>query len=68
VASQIHKQRGLRNENEILDNHEKEAKVVVTDRNTRQARKDFGLFALVGRIDGYVASQNRIVDSKERTH
>ncbi len=68
MASQIHKQRGLRNENEILDNHEKEAKVVVTDRNTRQARKDFGLFALVGRIDGYVASQNRIVDSKERTH
>lgn len=52
MASQIHKQRGLRNENEILDNHEKEAKVIVTDRNTRMARKDFGLFTLLGRIDG----------------
>lgn len=67
VASQIHKMRGLRNENQILDEHEKEAKVIVTDRNTRMARKDYGQFILLGRIDGYVASQNRIVDSKERT-
>lgn len=52
VASQIHKQRGLRNENQILDDHEKEAKVVVTDRNTRMARKDYGQFILLGRIDG----------------
>jgi hypothetical protein len=30
-------------------------------------RKDFGTFKLVGRIDGYVESEKRIVDSKERT-
>lgn len=67
VASGIHKQRGLRNENQILDNYEKETKTKVTERNTRLVRKDYGPFVLIGRIDGYVESLKRIVDSKERT-
>lgn len=68
AASEIHKRRGLRNENEVLDNYEKETNQVVEERNTRMARKNYGEFILCGRIDGYVAKLNRIVDSKERTY
>lgn len=67
VRGQVSKQRGLRNENTILDQYETQRDVKVTERNTRTVRKDFGLFKLVGRTDGFVASENRIVDSKDRT-
>lgn len=68
VASAIQKQRGLRNENQILDNYEKDTKTKVTERNTRMVRKDYGPFVLIGRIDGFVESLKRVVDSKERTY
>lgn len=67
VAGIVSKQRGLKNENTILNTYETEREVKVTDRNTKTCRKDFPSFKLIGRIDGYVASENRIVDSKDRT-
>jgi hypothetical protein len=67
VRGQVSKQRGLRNENTILDQYETQRDVKVTERNTKTVRKDFGTFKLVGRTDGFVASENRIVDSKDRT-
>ena len=66
-ASDIQKQRGLRNENEVLDQYEVATDTVVTERNTCMRYATFDTFKLCGRIDGYVASLNRIVDSKERT-
>jgi hypothetical protein len=66
VRGQIARQRGSANETKILDTYEAEQKVVVTERNTRTFRKSFPTFNLVGRTDGYVASENRIVDSKDR--
>jgi Mg/Co/Ni transporter MgtE len=39
----------------------------VTERNTKTMKKDFGTFKLIGRTDGWVASEKRIVDSKDRT-
>jgi hypothetical protein len=67
VRGQVSKQRGLKNENSILDTYEVARDVKVTERNTKTVRKDYGNFKLVGRTDGYVASENRIVDSKDRT-
>lgn len=67
VRGQVAKQRGLRNEDAILNAYEIARDVKVTERNTRMVRKDYGKFRLVGRTDGYVESENRIVDSKDRT-
>jgi hypothetical protein len=67
VRGQVSKQRGIKNENAILDQYETQRDVKVVERNTKMLRKDFGTFKLVGRTDGWVASENRIVDSKDRT-
>ena len=67
VRGKVSKQRGLNNEDHILNTYEKVHDVKVTERNTKTIKKDFGTFRLVGRCDGYVASENRIVDSKDRT-
>jgi hypothetical protein len=67
VRGKVSKQRGLNNENHILDQYETHRDVKVTERNTKTIKKDFGTFKLVGRCDGYVASESRIVDSKDRT-
>lgn len=67
VRGAVSKQRGLKNEEAILDTYEAAKEVKVTERNTKTIKKDFGTFKLVGRCDGYVASESRIVDSKDRT-
>ena len=67
IRGKVSKGRGIQNENAILNQYEVQRDVKVTERNTKTFRKDYGLFKLVGRTDGYVASENRIVDSKERT-
>jgi hypothetical protein len=67
VKGKVMKQRGLNNEDSILNTYEAARDVKVTERNTKTIKKDFGAFRLVGRCDGYVASENRIVDSKDRT-
>ena len=67
IRGKVSKGRGIQNEAAILDQYEAHRDVKVTERNTKTLRKDFGTFKLVGRTDGYVASENRIVDSKERT-
>jgi hypothetical protein len=67
VRGAVSKQRGLTNENRILDTYEAQHELKVTERNTKTIKKNFGAFTLVGRCDGYVASENRIVDSKDRT-
>ena len=67
VRGQVSKQRGLKNEEDILDAYEKDRDVKVVERNTKMLRKNYGTFKLIGRTDGYVASENRIVDSKDRT-
>ncbi len=67
IRGKVSRQRGLNNENTILDQYETHREVKVTDRNTKTFRKLYGTFRLVGRTDGYVASENRIVDSKDRT-
>lgn len=67
VRGQVSKQRGLENENGILNTYESQRNVQVTERNTKTVRKDYGQFRMIGRTDGYVASENRIVDSKDRT-
>ena len=67
VRGAVSKQRGLTNENRILDTYETQHDLKVTERNTKTLKKNFGAFTLVGRCDGYVASENRIVDSKDRT-
>lgn len=66
-ASDIHKQRGTKNENAVLNHYEAQTKTQVTERNTCMRYLKCGDYNLCGRIDGYVASRNRIVDSKERT-
>lgn len=66
-ASDIHKQRGTKNENEVLNQYETRTKTQVTERNTCMRTLKCGEYTLCGRIDGYIASRNRIVDSKERT-
>ena len=67
IRGKVSRQRGLNNETTILDQYETQREVKVTDRNTKTFRKTYGSFRLVGRTDGYVASENRIVDSKDRT-
>ena len=67
VRGKVAKQRGLDNEEAILNTYEAAKEVKVTERNTKTIKKDFGTFKLVGRCDGYVASEDRIVDSKDRT-
>ena len=67
IRGKVSKGRGIQNESAILDQYEAHRDVKVTERNTKTLRKDFGTFKLVGRTDGYVASENRIVDSKDRT-
>lgn len=67
IRGTVSKQRGLVNEDGILNAYESANAVKVTERNTKLIKKDFGTYRLIGRCDGYVASQNRIVDSKDRT-
>lgn len=67
IRGMVSKRRGINNENAILDQYETQRDVKVTERNTKMCRKTYATFKLCGRTDGYVASENRIVDSKERT-
>jgi len=67
IRGKVAKQRGLQNEDRILNTYETARDVKVTQRNTKTIRKDYGRFRLVGRTDGFVESENRIVDSKDRT-
>ena len=67
IRGKVSKQRGLDNEETILNTYEAAKDVKVTERNTKLVKKDCGTYRLIGRCDGYVASQNRIVDSKDRT-
>lgn len=67
VRGQVAKRRGINNEERILNTYETVRDVKVTERNTKTIKKDMGGWKLVGRCDGYVASDNRIVDSKDRT-
>lgn len=68
VRGKVTKQRGLNNEDAILNNYEKDQDVKVTERNTKMIRKDYNsIFKIVGRLDGFVEKENRIVDSKDRT-
>jgi hypothetical protein len=67
VRGQVAKRRGLNNEEKILNTYEAVREVKVTERNTKTVKKNMGTWVLVGRCDGYVASENRIVDSKDRT-
>lgn len=67
ARGEVSKKRGLQNEDSILNTYESERKVVVTERNTRMLRMEKDDFTLVGRTDGFVAEQNRVVDSKDRT-
>jgi len=67
IRGSVSKQRGLDNEEKILDTYEQAREVKVTERNTKTIKKDMGNYRLVGRCDGYVAAQRRIVDSKDRT-
>ena len=67
ARGEVAKKRGLNNEDKILNTYEAERKVVLTERNTRMLRMEKETFTLVGRTDGFVADQNRVVDSKNRT-
>lgn len=67
IRGRVTKRRGIDNEEKILNDYETAREVKVQDRNTKMLRKDYGSFKLIGKIDGFVASENRIVDSKERT-
>lgn len=67
VRGKVNQQRGLANENTILNVYEADTGNEVTERNTKTFKKDFGSFKMIGRTDGYVAALNRIVDSKDRT-
>jgi hypothetical protein len=67
IRGSVQKQRGLNNENHILDQYEVAQDVRVVERNTKNMRKNFGRFTILGRTDGWVEAENRIVDSKERT-
>lgn len=66
AGGDIIKQRGLRDEDSILNAYAARNDVVVSERNTRTFRKEFPTFVLVGRTDGWVESQNRIIDAKNR--
>jgi hypothetical protein len=66
AGGDIIKQRGLRDEDAILNAYASRNDVVVSERNTRSFRKEFPNFILVGRTDGWVESQNRVIDAKNR--
>ena len=67
IRGKVSKQRGINNEAKILDTYETNHDLKVTERNTKMLRKEYETYTLTGRTDGWVASENRIVDSKERT-
>lgn len=67
IKGKVSRKRGLDNEESILNQYESQREVKVTERNTKTIKKSFETFRLVGRCDGYVASESRIVDSKDRT-
>ena len=67
VRGMVSKRRGIQNENNILDQYEVQREVKVVERNTKMCKKTYSNFKLNGRTDGYVPSENRIVDSKDRT-
>lgn len=67
IRGKVTKQRGINNEAKILDTYEVDHDVKVTERNTKMLRKEYETYILTGRTDGWVESENRIVDSKERT-
>jgi hypothetical protein len=67
IKGKVSRRRGLDNEDSILNQYESQRDVKVTERNTKTIKKMFETFKLVGRCDGYVASESRIVDSKDRT-
>jgi len=67
IKGKVSRKRGLDNEETILNQYETQRDVKVTERNTKTIKKAFDTYRLVGRCDGYVASENRIVDSKDRT-
>lgn len=66
VEGEVSKKRGLKNEKEVLDQYEQTRNVQVVERNAKMYKKKYPTFVLLGMIDGYVAKQNRVVDSKER--
>lgn len=67
VRGMVSKRRGIQNENNILDQYEVQRDVKVVERNTKMCKKTYSNFKLNGRTDGYVPTENRIVDSKDRT-
>jgi len=67
IKGKVSRKRGLDNEEAILNQYEAQREVKVTERNTKTIKKSFETFRMVGRCDGYVASESRIVDSKDRT-
>ena len=67
VRGMVSKRRGINEEDAILNQYEVERGVKVVERNTKSCRMEFQTFKLTGRTDGYVESENRIVDSKNRT-
>jgi hypothetical protein len=67
IKGKVSRKRGLDNEDSILNQYEAQREVKVTERNTKTIKKSFETFRMVGRCDGYVASESRIVDSKDRT-
>jgi hypothetical protein len=67
IKGKVSRRRGLDNEESILNQYETQRDVKVTERNTKTIKKMFETFKLVGRCDGYVAAESRIVDSKDRT-
>jgi hypothetical protein len=67
IKGKVSRRRGLDNEESILNQYEAHREVKVTERNTKTIKKMFETFKLVGRCDGYVAAESRIVDSKDRT-
>ncbi len=67
IKGKVSRKRGLENEDAILNQYEAHREVKVTERNTKTIKKSFETFRLVGRCDGYVAAESRIVDSKDRT-
>ena len=59
VRGAVQKNRGLRNEDAILNAYEVEQKVEVKERNTKTFRKVYSSYKLVGRTDGYVKEHKR---------
>lgn len=66
VAAQVRMQRGAVLEAATLDAHEAEARVVVSARNTVMLYLRTPDYALGGRIDGFDAEANTVVEAKTR--